>query len=158
EKPGRFVGAWARRHYDAQSRRLAMLNAAAQSGAYMVPRERQREEIASDYYFGGMVVERSGKLHPALYYKGLLEACRRRGCVIRRRAGARGLGTEGSAWGVETARGTLSAGDVVVATNGYTGSLTPSLRRRVVPIASHIIATEELPPDLAASLIPRSRT
>ena len=78
EKPGRFVGAWTRKHFDAQARRLAVLNSAAQSGAYMVPRERQREEIASDYYYGGMVVERSGKLHPALYYKGLLDACRRR--------------------------------------------------------------------------------
>jgi glycine/D-amino acid oxidase-like deaminating enzyme len=158
EKPGRFVGAWARPHYEAQSRRLAMLNAAGQSGAYMVPRERQREEIASDYYFGGMVVERSGKLHPALYYKGLLEACRRRGLAICAKAAVRGLDREGSAWRVETARGTLSAGDVVIATNGYTGSLTPALRRRVVPVASHIIATEELPPDLAASLIPRART
>jgi glycine/D-amino acid oxidase-like deaminating enzyme len=50
------------------------------------------------------------------------------------------------------------AGDVVIATNGYTGGLTPALRRRVVPIASHIIATEELAPDLARSLIPRART
>ena len=48
----------------------------------MVPRERQREEIASDYYYGGMVVERSASLHPALYYKGLLDACRRRGVAI----------------------------------------------------------------------------
>ena len=46
----------------------------------------------------------------------------------------------------------------MIATNGYTGSLTPALKRRVVPIASHIIATEELPPDLARSLIPRART
>ena len=59
-----------------------LLNAAAQSGAYMVPREHQRGEIASDYYYGGMVVERSGKLHPALYYKGLLDACRRREIAI----------------------------------------------------------------------------
>ena len=58
------------------------LNDAAQSGAYMVPRERQREEIASDYYHGGMVVERSASLHPALYYKGLLDACRRRDIAI----------------------------------------------------------------------------
>ena len=29
EKPGRFVGAWARKHFDAQSHRLAMLNVAA---------------------------------------------------------------------------------------------------------------------------------
>src|SRR6516162_3130770 len=158
EKPGRFVGAWARRHYDAQLHRLAMLNAAAQSGAYMVPRERQREEIASDYYFGGMVVERSGKLHPALYYKGLLDASRRRGVPVCARAAVTRIVREGRGWRVETARGPLSAGDVVVATNGYTGSLTPALRRRVVPIASHIIATEELPPDLAASLIPRART
>ena len=82
EKPGRFVGAWAKQHFAAQQRRLDMLNDAAQSGAYMVPRERQRDEIASDYYHGGMVVERSGKLHPALYYKGLLDACRRRDVAV----------------------------------------------------------------------------
>jgi glycine/D-amino acid oxidase-like deaminating enzyme len=158
EKPGRFVGAWARKHYDAQSRRLTMLNSAAQSGAYMVPRERQHEEIASDYYFGGMVVERSGKLHPALYYKGLLDACRRRNVAVCAKASVTQIGRGGSAWRVETDRGSLSAGDVVIATNGYTGSLTPALRRRVVPIASHIIATEEVPSDLARSLIPRART
>ena len=140
EKPGRFVGAWTKKHYDAQSRRLAMLNAAAQSGAYMVPRERQREEIASDYYFGGMVVDRSGKLHPALYYKGLLDACRRRGIAVCANAAVTRIAREGSVWRVETARGSLSAGDVVIATNGYTGSLTPALQRRIVPIASHIIA------------------
>ena len=158
EKPGRFVGAWARKHYDAQSRRLTLLNSMAQSGAYMVPRERQREEIASDYYFGGMVVERSGKLHPALFYKGLLHACRQMGVVVCAKAAVTQIGRGSSAWRLKTARGALSAGDVVVATNGYTGSLTPALRRRVVPIASHIIATEELPPDLARSLIPRART
>ena len=52
----------------------------------------------------------------------------------------------------------MTAGDVVIATNGYTGRLTPALRRRVVPIASHIIATEKLPADLARSLIPKDRS
>jgi glycine/D-amino acid oxidase-like deaminating enzyme len=158
EKPGRFVGAWTRKHFEWQSQRLAILNAAAQSGAYMVPHERQREEMASGYYFGGMVVERSGKLHPALYYKGLLEACRRREVAVCARAAVTHIGRSGNAWQVETSRGTLSAGDVVIATNGYTGSLTPALQKRVVPIASHIIATEELPPELAQSLIPKGRT
>src|SRR5499427_2268871 len=158
EKSGRFVGAWTRGHFAAQAQRLAMLNAAAQSGAYMVPRERQRQEIASDYYFGGMVVERSGKLHPALYYKGLLEACRRRGVAVCAKAAVRRLDRAGAEWRVETSRGAVSAGDVVIATNGYTGDITPALRRRVVPVASHIIATEELPQDLARSLIPKGRT
>jgi glycine/D-amino acid oxidase-like deaminating enzyme len=124
----------------------------------MVPRECQRDEIASDYYFGGMVVERSGKLHPALYYKGLLDACRRREVRVCAKAPVLGLARHGQGWRVATGRGDLVAGDVVVATNGYTGRLTPQLRRRVVPIASHIIATEELPPDLARSLIPKGRT
>jgi glycine/D-amino acid oxidase-like deaminating enzyme len=158
EKPGRFVGAWTKKHFQWQTERLALLNAAAQSGAYMVPRERQREEIASDYYFGGMVVERSGKLHPALYYKGLLDACRRRNVAVCGKATVTGIARLPGGWQVKTARGTVAAGDVVIATNGYTGSLTPALRRRVVPIASHIIATEELPSDLARSLIPKTRT
>ena len=59
---------------------------------------------------------------------------------------------------MRTDRGEIQADEVVIATNGYTGDLTPALKRRVVPLASHIIATEELPPDLAASLIPNQRT
>src|SRR5499427_2146448 len=102
EKPGRFVGAWTRKHFEAQTRRLAALNSAAQSGAYMVPRARQREEIASDYYFGGMVVERSGKLHPALYYRGLLEACRRRGVAVCAHAAVTRIDRSGNGWRVET--------------------------------------------------------
>ncbi|MGC2522421.1 MAG: FAD-binding oxidoreductase [Stellaceae bacterium] len=158
EKPGRFVGAWTPKHFEAQQRRLDMLNGAARSGAYMLPRARQRDEIASDYYHGGMVVERSGKLHPALYYKGLLEACRGRGVAVCAKAAVGRITPTGSGWRVDTGRGAVTAGEVVIATNGYTGGLTPALRRRVVPIASHIIATEELPVDLARALIPRGRT
>jgi glycine/D-amino acid oxidase-like deaminating enzyme len=158
EKPGRFVGAWTKQHFHAQQRRLASLNDAAQSGAFMVPRERQRDEIAADYYHGGMVVERSGKLHPALYYRGLLEACRRRAVPVCAKAMVGRVVPSGGGWRIETSRGTLTAGDVGIATNGYTGDVTPALKRRIVPIASHIITTEELPDDLARSLIPKGRT
>ena len=158
QKRGRFVGAWTPKHFAYQETRLGSLNDNAQSGAYMVARERQRDEIASDYYYGGMVVERSGSLHPALYYKGLLDACRRRGIAVCADAPANGVTRNGSGWRVATGRGETRAGDVVIATNGYTGTLTPSLRRRIVPVASHIIATEELPDELARSLIPKGRT
>jgi glycine/D-amino acid oxidase-like deaminating enzyme len=158
QKAGRFVGAWTPAHYATQAAKLSLLNEAAQSGSYMVPRERQREEMASDYYYGGMVVERSASLHPALYYKGLLDACRRRGVTVCAAAPVLRIHRCGAHWAVDTLRGSVVAGDVVIATNGYTGDLTPSLKRRIVPIASHIIATEPLPRDLAASLIPKKRT
>jgi glycine/D-amino acid oxidase-like deaminating enzyme len=158
QKRGRFVGAWTPAHFAYQQSRLNRLNDSAQSGAFMVPKTRQREEIASDYYHGGMVVERSASLHPALYYKGLLDACRRRGVTVCADTAVEQIARVGSGWRVATSRGETEVGDVVIATNGYTGTLTPRLRRRVVPIASHIIATEELPDDLAISLIPKGRT
>ncbi|HXT78848.1 MAG TPA: FAD-binding oxidoreductase [Acetobacteraceae bacterium] len=157
-KTGRFVGAWTPKHYASQANRVDRLNRAAQSDCYMIPRERQREEIASDYYYGGMVVERSANLHPALYYKGLLDACRRRGIPVCAQAPVNRITQSGERWRVQTGRGEVEADEVVIATNGYTGDITPQLKRRVVPIASHIIATEELPSDLADSLIPKKRT
>lgn len=43
---------------------------------------------------------------------------------------------------LETTRGQLRADALVVATNGYTGPLTPALQRRVIPVSSYIIVTE----------------
>jgi glycine/D-amino acid oxidase-like deaminating enzyme len=123
----------------------------------MVPRERQREEIASDFYHGGMVIQQAAKVHPALYYGGLLAACRRHGIKLAARTRVERIAGQKGAFRIATARGTVAAEEIVVATNGYTGELTPKLRRRVIPVASHIIATEELPDDLARSLIPRGR-
>ena len=48
---------------------------------------------------------------------------------------------------VLTSKGPIEAREVVIATNGYTGELTPTLKAQLVPVASHIIATEELPED-----------
>ena len=58
---------------------------------------------------------------------------------------------------VETNRGAILAKDVVVGTNGYTDGVVPSLRRRVIPIGSYIIATEPLPEELARDLSPKGR-
>jgi len=58
---------------------------------------------------------------------------------------------------VKTERGTIRAGNVMVGTNGYTGKATPWLMRRIVPVASFLIATEELPADVTRELVPNGR-
>ena len=158
ERTGRFVGAWTPKHYDGMAGKIEALNRYADADASMLPRERQREEMASDFYHGGMVVNRTGKIHPALYHRGLMEAARRHGATLASRARAGKLSRIAGGWRVETARGTIEAREVVIATNGYTGDLTPDLKRRLIPVASHIIATEAISPELARSLIPRRRT
>ena len=158
ERRGRFIGAYTLKHYDDLAKKLELFNRHAEAGAAMLPRERQHEEISSDFYHGGMVVERSGKLHPALYYKGLLEAARRAGVSLTANAPVERITRGSDGFTLKTPQAEVRAREVVIATNGYTGPATPSLRRRLIPVASHIIATEELAPELAASLIPKGRT
>jgi glycine/D-amino acid oxidase-like deaminating enzyme len=158
-KSGYFLGAWCHSHYAAMAKKVELLNAEAQSGAFMVPADEQRNDIGSDYYRGGMVVSRAAHLHPALYYKGLLQLVQAAGITIASRTPVSAMTQEsGGTWVVKTPRGAIRAGQVVIATNGYTGDVTPQLKRRVVPIGSYIIATEELPPELAQSLSPKNRS
>jgi glycine/D-amino acid oxidase-like deaminating enzyme len=158
ERKGRFLGAYTPRHYDDLARKLDALNQDADAEATMLAKARQHEEIASDFYYGGMVVRRSGKLHPALYCKGLLDACRRHGVTLCAGTRVTEITRQPHGFLVRTERGEVAAREVVIATNGYTGDVTPALKRRVLPVASHIIATEELSPELAASLIPNGKT
>ncbi len=157
-KTGYFLGAWCNSHFEAMKKKVDVLNTEAQSDAVIIPRERQREEIGSDYYHGGMLVGRAAHLHPALYYKGLLDLVVAGGVPVASRTPVNGLTQEaGGTWQVKTPRGVIRAGNVIIATNGYTGDVTPQFKRRVVPVGSYIIATEELPADLAKSLSPRNR-
>ena len=157
-KSGRFGGAWAKTHFTGMAKKLGPLNEFADSGAYMLPRERQRDEIASDYYHGGMVIGRAAHLHPAKYYKGLLDLAQSKGIPVCGKAAVTKIEKVGAGWRVATSRGVIEAGDVVIATNGYTGSVTPQLQRRVVPVGSYIIATEEMPEELAFSLMPHNKS
>jgi glycine/D-amino acid oxidase-like deaminating enzyme len=124
----------------------------------VVPRERIHEEIGSDAYFGALAVEGSGLLHPGRYFAGLVVAAERAGADLHEGVRARRIRRErDGSFTVETTRGTIRARDVFVATNGYTDGVVPSLRRRIIPIGSYIIASEPLPADLAHHLSPKGR-
>ena len=126
--------------------------------AHVVARADLQGEIGTAAYFGGMVVERSAGLHPGKLIAGLARLAESSGAILHE--DVRALRIRPQADGrkvVETSRGAIQAKDVIVGTNGYTGSLTPSLRRRLLSIGSFIIVTDPLPADLAAELSPRGR-
>jgi len=80
-------------------------------------------------------------LHPARLVRGLAEAVERRGVSVFEQTRVSGI-EPGAA---VTEQGTVRAGTVVRATEGYTAQLAGH-RRAVVPVYSLIIATEPLPP------------
>ncbi|MEJ7748147.1 MAG: FAD-binding oxidoreductase, partial [Candidatus Limnocylindrales bacterium] len=124
----------------------------------LVPRDRLREEIGTDAYYGALAVEGSGLLHPGRYFAGLASSAAAAGADLHEGVRARSIRRERSGrFIVATERGTIVARDVFVATNGYTDGVVPSLRRRIIPIGSYIIASEPLPADLAAELSPKGR-
>src|SRR4029079_7666092 len=161
--------AWAPSHARDLQASVETLRAFGIEASY-VPRDRLREEIGSDFYHGGLVFPPSGLLHPGKYFAGLVAAADRAGADLhdrirdnthRRQAGGiRATTIRRQADGrfvVETNRGAILAKEVVVATNGYTDGVVPSLRRRIIPIGSYIIENEPLPEELARTVSPRGR-
>ncbi len=124
----------------------------------VVPRERIREEIGTDAYYGALVVEDTALVHPGRYFAGLAAAAARAGADLHEGVRATAIRRQGDGrFVVETERGAILARDVFVATNGYTDGVAPAIRRRVIPIGSYIIASEPLPEDLAHELSPKGR-
>ncbi|NKC30234.1 NAD(P)/FAD-dependent oxidoreductase [Falsiroseomonas selenitidurans] len=156
---GRFVGAHAPKAMEGLKRRAEMINeAGGTEQAFLLPRGRVREEIATDRYQGGMVLLRAGALHPAKYVRSLARAAERQGARLA--GGVELLGYRRELDGgfvLQTSAGTLRARHLMLATNGYTGPATPWQRRRLVPVASFMIATEEIGEERVRAALPRLR-
>ena len=114
-------------------------------------------ELDTDRYEGGCIYNSHGGLHPALFHAGLMERAMQAGVQVRGRARVVDLSREGSHHRVRTARGTISARNVVVATNGYTLPELKPFARRLIPVHTYMIATEPLEATLVARLIRNHR-
>jgi glycine/D-amino acid oxidase-like deaminating enzyme len=156
-RSGRFVGAHCPSAYASLESRVDVVKKLTGADAWLVPRQRQREEIDTDHYYGGMVAEASGGLHPARYHRGLAEAARRAGALVVEETAVEAIARRSGGFTLRTPRGGVDAREVLVATNGYTRTVTSWLRRRLIPLNSYIIATEPLPPETTRRLIPRGR-
>ncbi len=156
-RTGRFHAAHNRRQYDALARFAGNQPKGLEVPMEMVPKAEQHREIASDLYHGGAVYPRHGALHPGKYHLELLRIARAAGVQVVDQCKAQAIERDGSEFRVRTAKGTVTARDVVLATNGYSGPLSPWHRRRVIPIGSYIIATEPRPAEEMKKLIPHDR-
>ena len=118
-------------------------------------------EIGSAIYHGGLVDEVSAGLNPARYVAGLSGAAIRAGAEIHEKTRVtrlqRNSRNGNSGWRVTTSRGEMHAQDILIATSGYTGEITPLLQKKLIPIGSFIIVTEILTEMSARELNPRGR-
>jgi glycine/D-amino acid oxidase-like deaminating enzyme len=123
----------------------------------VVPPERLGEMIDTPLYHGGVLYPADAAIHPAKLVRALHGRAAAAGARFRSRCAVHTLARTAGGFDVRTAHGTVRARQVLVATNGYTGSFAPWHRRRVLPIGSYIIATEKLDAAVVERLIPRGR-
>ena len=108
----------------------------------------------TERYLAAMWDRRGGDLNPLSFARGLARAAIHAGAVIHGRTRALRVDRQGADWSVGTRAGTVTAAQVVLATNGYTDDLWPGLRRTVVPLFGAIAATTKLPDRVAQAVMP----
>jgi len=123
---------------------VEMLDAAAMARA-----------TGSGAFRGGWIDRRAGRVHPLNYVTGLAEAAQRAGARLFARSPVEALDRQGQGWRARVAGGAeLYAGQVILATNAYSGGLWPRVPDTIVPANSFQVATEPLPPALRARILP----
>jgi glycine/D-amino acid oxidase-like deaminating enzyme len=158
ERTGRLTLACKPAHYAALERAASHMRSLTGQDVQLVPKSQLPSEIGSPYYHGALVDPLGAAVHVGQFTAGLASAGASYGVSIHEQCRVMELvRRDDRAHDVRTDMGTIRAGQVVIATSGYTGSVTPWLRRRIVPIGSFIVVTEPLDSAVVDTLLPRRR-
>lgn len=113
------------------------------------------EIVRGDYFDAAMYEPEGFGVHPARLSYGLAGEVSRAGAVLVEHCQALSTEMTSNVLRVTTDQGVIEAGDVILATNGYT-TRAPSreMARLIVPIGSYIIVTEPLGPERAGRIFP----
>ncbi|MTH99068.1 FAD-binding oxidoreductase [Roseibium sp. RKSG952] len=154
---GRFHGAHLPHLYDTMAAECETGHKVWNTGAYMVPKAEMDRELATDAYHGGMVFPHHCSIDVGKYHPALLNKVVKAGAIVKSHCPVVSLERLASGFRVLTKCGAMKAGKVILATNGYSGPLSPDHQRRIIPIGSYVIATEELDQALVDRLFPTDR-
>lgn len=154
---GRFLAAHNARQFNGLVKQVETQPKGLEHAMRIVQACDQAAEIDSEFYHGGVVIERHCSLNPAKYHQGLLELALRSGVEVLSNCQAVHIERNHSGFKVTTSRGVIQACEVVVATSAYTGEVAAWQRRRIIPIGSYMLATEVVDRSRLEKLIPADR-
>jgi glycine/D-amino acid oxidase-like deaminating enzyme len=156
---GRLVGALHPESLDSMKRDAERLTKLLDIEATVYDRTSLPDYIDTSRYCGGMMRDDIGGIHPAKLLAGMYQITRQASVKIATQTKVIAVSQQNTSsptpeFRIETSRGIIHAGHVISATNAYTDAGQPWLRRRLVPVISEMIATEELGENMVRSLMP----
>jgi glycine/D-amino acid oxidase-like deaminating enzyme len=157
EKSGRLTGALSEAQLASLLRESEALRRHTGVEYETVAKSDLATELGTDVYVGARLFRHHGGLNPAKYAGELARCVLAAGGVICESTAFLSCDATPEAFSIKTSAGGTRARDLIVATNGYSGRSGRPLRRRLVPVTSYMIATDELPAELMSALMPRGR-
>jgi len=145
-------------HFDAIARNFEAVNREVDPETALLTADDLKTEVGSPFH-GAMLSRKSAMMHMGRYVVGLAQAAVRHGATIFEHATVTRHTMSGTKHRLETPRGTLAAGHVLVATGAYTsGTSFNYFRRRIIAVGSFLIATRSLTEAEVAAAMPGNRT
>ncbi|SET06569.1 NAD(P)/FAD-dependent oxidoreductase [Pseudomonas graminis] len=113
---------------------------------HVMSARQMQEETGSPDFVGGVLDTGGGLLHPLNFARGFARGLKAEGITLSESSPVTGIRRVTNGVVVHTSHGTVTAKQVVLATNGYSTltSATDAVRQCVVPFRSAMLATEPL--------------
>jgi glycine/D-amino acid oxidase-like deaminating enzyme len=144
-------------HYAKLERIHDQLRASVDQTVELVPPERMREELGSASFHGGLLQRGGAQMHMGRFGVGLAAAAVRAGAQVFEGAAVSAIERRDGGFRLTSARGSIDAGQVFLATGNSSRGPFAHFRRRLVSVGSFIIVTEALDKELLDRLVPSRR-
>ncbi len=156
---GRLRTSWLPQDQINMSKNLKKLKAIEYFNSNMIEPESMSHSIQTDLYFGGQYYQDHGAVQPRKFHYGLLQLALDAGALVFGKTCVTKVdpvpNNNDKCFNVFTSSVTIKCKDVLMATNGYSRSeLSKYLSRRIVPIPSYILTTEDIGINKVRSLLP----
>ncbi len=116
------------------------------------------EAIGSRLYAAASLDRRGGNINPFAYARGLARAAVAAGAAIYTDARVRGLARRDGRWAIDVGDAGMTADNVVIATNAYTGDLWSGLRESTIPMRGHGFVSEPLSDNVRHTILPERQS
>ena len=160
-RTGQITAAHSNAHLASLKADCAWMAAEAGDAATLVlSRSEMIDEVGANIHIGGWLDPRGAGIHPLNYVRGLADALQKRGVPIFVGSPVRRLVEEPDGIRLELPGGTITARQVVIATNAYTdatGFAIGGLERRIVPVNTSVICTNPIGSNRAGAVLPSRR-
>jgi len=122
--------------------------------ARMMDAAETREKLGTAIYPGARLDLGGGHLHPLDYARGLAAAADDKGAMLWEHSPALSLEAHSNAVEIRSGGGTVTAKQVLLACDAFSGRIAPQLEPYIGHVESFVTATTPLPPHLAERIVP----